>query len=140
MPFLSFYGETCKAVEWWDGIGGEMVLARTRQAVAGGPRGTGAQQKKVSRGAAKLKAAADKKLEENSEAIAKSLLKSLLDGNVTCAKLLIALAEGQIDCEDEATVQRFYSLAEELGKEEKWTGDLDEEEAGSCAGVLEMAG
>jgi hypothetical protein len=140
LSFLSFYGETCKAVEWWDGIGGEMVLARKRQAVAGGPRGTGAQQRTASRGAEKLKAAADKKLEENSDKIAESLLKSLIKGSVTSAKLLIALAEGQIDCEDEALVQRFYSLAEELGKEPGWKGDPSEEEAESCAGVLERAG
>jgi hypothetical protein len=87
-----------------------------------------------------LKAAADKKLEEKSDEIAESLLRSLLDGNVTSAKLLIALAEGQIDCEDEAMVERLYSLAEELGKEPEWKGDLNEEEAESCAGVLEAAG
>ncbi|MGA3082159.1 MAG: hypothetical protein ABSD44_12340 [Terracidiphilus sp.] len=115
-------------------------MARTRQAVAGGPRGTGAQQKTVSRGSAKLKAAADKKLEENSEAIAKSLYENLIRGNATSAKLLFALAEGQIDCEDEAMVQHFYSLAEELGKEPEWKGDLSEEEAESCAGVVETAG
>lgn len=115
-------------------------MARKRQAVAGGPRGTGVQQRTASRGAEKLKAAADKKLEENSEAIAKSLYSRLMKGNITSAKLLIALAEGQIDCEDEATVERLYSLAEELGKEPAWTGDLNEEKAGSCAGVLERAG
>lgn len=101
-------------------------MGRQRRAVAGRPRGTGAQKKEVSRGTAKMKAAADKTLEENSEKIAKALYKSLLKGNTAGAKLLIALADGQIDCEDEVAMERLCSLAEKLAAEPEWVGESDE--------------
>ena len=110
-------------MEWWDGIGGQMVLARQKKAVAVRPHGTGSQKKASGRGRAKLNAAADKTLEENSEKIALSLLESTLGGNASSAKLLFALAEGQIDCEDEGMVRRLYSLAEKLAAEPEWDGE-----------------
>jgi hypothetical protein len=64
-----------------------------------------------------MNAAADKALELNSVKIAQTLLMSTLGGNVTSAKLLFALADGQIDCEDEVVVQGFVSLAERLAAE-----------------------
>ncbi len=100
-----------------------MVLARERQAASRKPSGTGARKKAVGRGTAKMTAAAGKTLEENSEKIAKSLLESTLDGNVTSAKLLFALAEGQIDCEDEVVMRRLCSFAEGLASEPEWTGE-----------------
>ena len=100
-----------------------MVLARQKKAAAGRPHGTGAQKKASGRGRAKLNAAADKTLEENSEKIAMSLLESTLGGNASSAKLLFALAEGQIDCEDEGMVRCLYSLAEKLAAEPEWDGD-----------------
>jgi hypothetical protein len=69
-PF-PFYGEECKAADWWDGIGGQMVLGRQRQTVVKKPSGTGLEKKKVSRGTAKMAAEADKALEDNSNAITK---------------------------------------------------------------------
>ena len=115
-PF-HFYGEECEAVEWWDGIGGQMVLGRQRQTVVKKPSGTGLEKKKVSRGTAKMAAAADKALEDNSKTIVDSLTGSAKKGNATCTKLLLALADGQIDCEDEVVVQGFVSLAERLAAE-----------------------
>ena len=100
-----------------------MELARERQAVVRKPRGSGAKKKASSRGTAKMNAAADKTLEENSEKIALSLLESTLGGNASSAKLLFALAEGQIDCEDEGMVRRLYSLAEKLAAEPEWDGE-----------------
>jgi hypothetical protein len=120
-PF-AFYGE-CNAVEWWDGIGGEMGLGKENQAVARKPRRTGTRKKAVSRGTAKMKAAASKALENNSEKIAKSLLDGTLKGNVISAKLLIALAEEQADCEEKEPKQRGYSLAEKLASESEWIGE-----------------
>ena len=116
-------------MEGVDGIGGEMVVARKKQAVRGKARGTAAQKKAPGRGTAKMKAAADKTLEVNSREIAKALLAKTLEGNSTSAKLLFALAEGQIDCEDEPAVQRLRSLAEELAAEPQWNGELEETEA-----------
>jgi hypothetical protein len=106
-----------------DGIGGQMVLARQKKAIAGRPHGTGTQKKASGRGRAKLNAAADKTLEKNSEKIALSLLESTLGGNASSAKLLFALADGQIDCEDEGMVRRLYSLAEKLAAEPEWDGE-----------------
>lgn len=110
------------------GIGGEMVAAKQRVAAKGKPRGSGSQ-KKAGAGTAQLKTAADKKLKDHSEKIAESLYNKLVEGNVTCGKLLIALAEGQIDCEDEAIVSRLRSMAEELASEPEWDGALSDAEA-----------
>ena len=87
-----------------------------------------------------MKAAADKALETNSEAIAKTLVKKTIAGNSTSARLLFALAEGQIDCEDEPVVQRLCSLAEELASEPQWDGELDEAEAEAGLGQREPEG
>ncbi len=106
-----------------------MVVARKKQAAKGKPRGTGAQKKKVSRGTAKMKEAADKTVAVNSKKIAKALLDKTLAGNSTSARLLLSLAEGQIDCEDEAVVSRVRSMAEELASEPEWNGESDEAKA-----------
>jgi hypothetical protein len=116
-------------VEWWDEIGGEMVLTRQRQAVAGRPHGTETGKKAVSRGTEKMNAAAGKTLEKFSDEITESLHQSLLKGNASIAKLLFALAEGQIDCEDEVVMGRLFTVAEKLASEKAWTGTLSEEEA-----------
>lgn len=123
-PF-PFYGGECKAVEWWDGIGGQMVLGRQRQTVVKKPSGTGLQKKAVSRGTAKMSVAADKALEDNSDDITKALTDNAKKGNATCARLLLALADGQIDCEDEVVMERLCSYAEKLAAEPEWTGDED---------------
>lgn len=104
-------------MEWRDGIGGQMERARQMQTVARKPHGTGTQKREVNRGKARLNAAADNTLELNCGKIAQSLLKSTLDGSVTCAKLLFALADGKIDCEDEGVMQGIVSLAERLAAE-----------------------
>jgi hypothetical protein len=112
---------TLEAVEWWFGIGGPMVVGSARQAMFGTSRGTGAQQKKaVGRGTAKMRAAADKALQDNCKKIANSLLAGIRKGNSNSAKLLFALAEGHIDLEGEETVQQLCSLAEQLAAEEQW--------------------
>ncbi|MGO9228534.1 MAG: hypothetical protein ACLQKA_04890 [Bryobacteraceae bacterium] len=84
-----------------------------------------------------MTAAAGKALETQGDNIAESLYQGLLDGDASLAKLLFALAEGQIDCEDEAVVGRFCSLAEKLAKEKQWTGTESEEEAETSFGQRE---
>ena len=86
------------------------------------PSGTGLEKKKVSRGTAKMAAAADKALEDNSKTIVDSLTGSAKKGNATCTKLLLALADGQIDCEDEVVMERLCSYAEKLAAEPQWKG------------------
>jgi hypothetical protein len=103
-----------------------MESERERQIVARKLRTTRTQMKKVSRGSAKMKAAADKTLEKHSEQIAFSLLSGTLRGNVTSARLLIALAEGQTDSGDEKSQQGNCSLAEKLASEPEWIGEASE--------------
>lgn len=98
-------------------------MGRQKQAVRAKPRGKGSKKQTVGRGTEKLKTAADKKLKEHSEEIANSLYEKLIDGNVPCGKLLIALAERQADGEDEAVVSRPRSMAAELASEPEWKGD-----------------
>lgn len=76
-----------------------------------------------------MNAAAGKTLEEHSGEIADALFQGLKKGKASLAKLLFALAEGQIDCEDAVVMQRYCSLAEKLAAEQEWTGPVDEAEA-----------
>jgi len=115
-----------------------MVLARERQAAGRRPHGTGARKQAVSRGTAKMKEAADLAMEALSDEIATSLLDRTVGGNATIAKVLFALAEGQIDCEDEAVMERLCSFAERLASEPTWTGPVDEEEAETGFGEREL--
>jgi hypothetical protein len=105
-----------------------MAVARQKKAAKRKPPGR-ETKKKIGRGTAKMKEAADKALESNSEEIAKTLVERTIAGNSTSARLLFALAEAQADCEDEASVERARSLAKELASEAKWDGELDEAEA-----------
>jgi hypothetical protein len=100
-----------------------MDEGRQKQAARGKPRAAGAKKKTVSRGTAKLKTAADKKLKEHSEEIANSLYEKLIGGNIPCGKLLISLAEGQADGDNEAVGNRPRSMAGELASEPEWKGD-----------------
>lgn len=106
-----------------------MVLARQRQAAADKPLKTAAKRKAGGRGTSKMSAAANKTLEENSEEIAKSLLKSTLDGNVTSAKLLFSLADNQRECKDEGVRQCLRSRADKLAAEPEWPLELMETES-----------
>lgn len=137
IALFPFYGDECEAVDRWDGIGGHMVLASERRAVVNKPSGTGARKKAVGRGTAKMTAAAGETLEKNSDEIAKSLLESTLGGNASSAKLLFALAEGQIDCEDEVVMRRLCSFAESLASEPEWTDKAVEDAAERDFGTRE---
>jgi hypothetical protein len=64
-----------------------------------------------------LNAAADKVLGLYSTEIAITLAHRTIDGNETSTKILFALADGQIDCEDEGMMQSLLSLAEKLAAE-----------------------
>jgi hypothetical protein len=117
-----------------------MAVAKQKKAAKGKPRASGNEKKKVGRGTAKMKEAADKALEKNSVKIAQSLVDNTIAGNSTSARLLFALAEGQADCEDEPVVQNLCSLAKELASEPEWDGELDEAEAETGLGQREPEG
>lgn len=129
-----------KTVEWWNGIGGEMAGARKKQAAVGKLRGTGARKKKSGCGAAKVRQAADKAMMRNFEGLAQSLMQFTLGGNASCAKLLFDLADGQASMEDEGTMRRFRSLAEEWAAEPKWEGEAVDAGAGTDCGQGEGEG
>ena len=109
---------------WRDGIGGRM--GTTKKVAVKKPRKTEIQKKASGQGAAKMSAAANKTLEENSEEIAKSLLKSTLGGNVNSAKLLFSLADGQKEYKDEVVRQCLRSRADKLAAEPEWPAELME--------------
>jgi hypothetical protein len=106
-----------------------MVLAGKKQAVVIKPRGRGAQKQAGGRGTIKMNAAANKTLEEKCRMIADALADKAISGNVNCAKLLYALAEGQIDFEDEGSMNRLSSMAEELASEVEWKDETPETDA-----------
>ena len=84
--------------------------------------GTKLQKKKVSGGTAKMAEAAEKALEDHFAKITEGLTESAKKGNATSAKLLLALAEGQIDCEDEVVVEQLWTYAQQLTAEPPWDG------------------
>jgi hypothetical protein len=138
IPPFPFYGAEYAAVKDWDGIGGEMVVVRKWQAAAGKPRGT--ETKAVNPGKAKLIVAMDRKFGENSEEIAQKLISTVLAGDWTGAKLLCALADGQIDCENVAVVSTLYSYAQTLKSEQQLTDAEAEAAAKTELDEGELAG
>jgi hypothetical protein len=123
-PF-PFCGES-EAVEERDGIGGEMVLSKKWQAAASRPRGTETQAKADNPGKAKLIAAMDKHVGEQSDEIAKKLIEGFLAGNVTSIKLLFELADGHINCENVAVIRTLYSYAQKLETEQQLAADASD--------------
>jgi hypothetical protein len=71
----------------------------------------------------KLNKAAGKIVDEHAGQIAQSLLDSTIKGHVLSAKLLVELAEGDVDIEEAATVRPLRSLLTELAEEPQWTDD-----------------
>jgi len=106
-------------VEWWDGIGGQMVVARQRQA-ATKPRGAGSQKQAAGRGTKQVSKSAGKTLEDHCEVMVKWLLAGTLYGDASSARLLFSLAEGQSESEAEGVIRTLRSLASELAAEPEW--------------------
>ncbi|MGD0295059.1 MAG: hypothetical protein ABSB30_14520 [Terracidiphilus sp.] len=98
-------------------------MARVRKAAIGRSRGTGTQAQAVNPGKAKLIAAVDKQVGEQSNEMAKKLIEGFLAGNVTSIKLLFELADGHIDCENMPELSRVCSYAESLASERQLKGD-----------------
>jgi hypothetical protein len=113
-----------------DGIGGEMNEAGQKQAAGKKPHGRGAGKAAVNPGKAKLNAAADETLGRHSAEIAEKLYQGFMTGDVTSARLLFALADGQIDLEREGAMERLCSLAEKLANEPQWEGETAESSVG----------
>jgi hypothetical protein len=101
-----------------------MVWTRKRLAATGRPHGTGTQT--VNPGKAKLIAEAYKKVGDNRTNIVNALYDSLIKGNASSAKLLFALADGLINCEDPVVMSQLVSYAERLTAEQQVTAEMAE--------------
>jgi hypothetical protein len=112
-----------------------MAGARRKQAVLG-KANAGGTFKKVK----KLNEQALKLVDENATEIAKSLLDSTLDGHVLSARLLVELAEGNVEAEEAVTMRPLRSLALNLAAEPQWPGDAPEPAAETGASGREPEG
>jgi hypothetical protein len=101
-----------------------MAGSRRKQTAPGKANANGAYKK-----VKKLNKAALKLVDEKATEIAKSLYDSTLDGHVLSARLLVELAEGNVDSEEAMTMQPLRSLALDLAAEPEWTS----EESGATA-------
>jgi hypothetical protein len=79
----------------------------------------------------KLNKEAFKVVDEKAFEIADALLKSTLAGHVLSARLLVDLAEGDVEGDEALTMRPLRSLALELANEPQWTGDSSEPDAES---------
>jgi len=109
------------------GIGGEMVFSRTRQAAGVRLRGTGTQVKAVNPGKAKLIAELDKQIGEQCSEMVKKLIDDFIAGKATSMRMLCALADELIDCENPEVMSQLCSVAEKLRLEPQVTEDVKEE-------------
>jgi hypothetical protein len=92
------------SAECWNGNGGEMTT-RTQSAI-------GKKRKTI-----KLTAAALYTIEANAPNVIEALLQSALKGHVLSTKLLVELAEGDVDVEDALNKRPLRSLALRLANE-----------------------
>jgi hypothetical protein len=82
---------------------------------------TRAATKKYSNGRVKrLNKEAFKLVEERANEIAEALMKSTIEGKVMSARLLVDLAEGDVDLEEALSKLPLRSLALQLAKEAQW--------------------
>jgi hypothetical protein len=105
-----------------------MVWAKARQG-AGKPRGTGTQAQAINPGKAKLIAAVDKEIGEQCSEMAVKLVKDFLAGKATSMKVLCALADELINCENLAVVSELCTYALTLKTEQQVSADTTDEEA-----------
>lgn len=90
-------------------------MEKRKQAVLG--KANGARTlKKVK----KLNEAALKLVEDKAAEIAQSLYDSTRDGHVQSARLLVELAEGNVEVEEAVTMRPLHSLALALAAEPEW--------------------
>jgi F0F1-type ATP synthase membrane subunit b/b' len=85
----------------------------------------------------KLNKEARKIVDEKATEIAESLLNSTLDGHVLSARLLVELAEGNVEAEEAMTMRPLRSMAADLAAEPPWRGEETEAAAETCSGPRE---
>src|SRR5258708_22289442 len=90
--------------------------------------------REVNTGVVMLTQAADKKVAQECEMIAKALAEQAIKGNASSARLLVDLAEGAEWVKDPATVEKVLSVVELWSKELKPPDEIGEMPAGVIAG------
>jgi hypothetical protein len=88
----------------------------------------------------KLNEQALKLVDEKATEIAQSLLDSTLEGHVLSARLLVELAEGNLEAEEAMTMRPLRSQALELAAEPEWPGEGIEAAAETAVGSREPEG
>jgi hypothetical protein len=84
----------------------------------------------------KLNEQAFNEIEENAEAIAKALCEATNKGNVISARLLVELAEDQIDTEEVSTKQQVQNIGKQIELEKEFIAPpLTPEEEALATGV-----
>jgi hypothetical protein len=76
---------------------------------------------------AKLNKEAFKVVNEKAFEIAKALFESTIKGHVLSARLLVELAEGDVDVEAALLIRPLRSLAQRLAAEPQWPSDAPDE-------------
>jgi hypothetical protein len=122
-------------VEWWAGIGGQMAGERKKQAVRGKARAGGTFNK-----VKKLNEAALKIVDERAVEIAQSLFDGTRKGHVQSTRLLVELAEGNVEAEDALATRPVHSLALDLATEPRWPLEMLETDAKTGVGGREPEG
>lgn len=122
------------AVEWYAGNGERTTRAIRKQAVM--KKANVGRNGKVN----KLNKEAHKIVDENATEIAKSLYDSTLDGHVQSARLLVELAEGNMEAEEAMTMRPLRSMASNLAAEPPWNGEETETAAEICSEPREQEG
>jgi len=77
----------------------------------------------------RLNKEAFKIVEERAGKIAEPLMKSTIDGHVMSTRLLVELAEGDVDVEEALLKRPLRSLALQLAEQPQWKGEDPDAEA-----------
>ena len=88
----------------------------------------------------KLSEEALKLVDEKAAEIARSLYDSTLDGHALSARLLVELAEGNVEAEEAVSMRPLRSLAFDLAAEPEWQPEAPEAAAETGAGSREPEG
>ena len=112
-----------------------MAERTSRAAAKKSPRKKQANQ--AAAGAAKMRDAADRILQNYSEEIAEALYESAKSGHIHSTKLLCALAEDRHDAGDPEIAQMRESLAAEWAADQHWFASVTDAESETGQGGRE---
>ena len=88
----------------------------------------------------RLNKAAFKVVDENADTIATALLKATTEGHVLSARLLVELAEGDVDVEEAVLKRPLRTLAMRLAEQPQWTGEAPDAAAETETGIRQTVG